>query len=319
MLLYTGMLLAGGVLLYFGAEWLVRGSVGLARAMGVRPLVIGLTVVAYGTSAPELVVSIVAALDGKSAIALGNIIGSNVANLGLILGLSALISPPQVDRHLVLREIPVLLASALLVPIVLRDGVISRGDGAGLLVGAFAFTWFTLRNAKQIPKTAPIRQEVLEEVEAEVAPGKPSTLVLYVVAGLFGLVLGGKLFVDAASGFARALGMSERLVGLTIVAVGTSLPEMAASTVAALRGHSAIAIGNIVGSNIFNVLLILGGASVIAPIKSPLSAVATDAALLLGLTALASMMMFGERRISRLEGSILIACYAGFIGIAAIT
>jgi cation:H+ antiporter len=311
------MLLAGGVLLYFGAEWLVRGSVGLAQAMGVRPLVIGLTVVAYGTSAPELVVSVVAALDGKSAIALGNIIGSNVANLGLILGLAALISPPRVDRHLVLREIPVLLASALLLPIVLRDGVISRVDGAGLLLGAAAFTGFTLRRAKQIPEAAPIRQEAREEVQAEAMPGKPSKLVLIAAAGLFGLVLGGKLFVDAASGFARALGMSERLVGLTVVAVGTSLPEMAASIVAALRGHSAIAIGNIVGSNIFNILLILGGASLIAPIEGRLSSIAVDAALLLGLTAVAAVMMFGARRISRLEGMILIGCYAVFIGVAA--
>jgi cation:H+ antiporter len=311
------MLLAGGVLLYFGAEWLVRGSVGIAQAMGVRPLVIGLTVVAYGTSAPELVVSVVAALEGKSAIALGNVIGSNVANLGLILGLSALISPPRVDRHLVLREIPVLLASALLLPIVFRDGVISRVDGAGLLAGAAAFTWFTLRSAKAIPEAAPIRQEAREEVQAEALPGKPSTLALIAVAGLVGLVLGGKLFVDAASGFARAFGMSERLVGLTVVAVGTSLPEMAASTVAALRGHSAIAIGNIVGSNIFNILLILGGASVIAPIKGSLGSIAIDTALLLALTAIAATMMFGNRRISRLEGMILMGCYAVFIGVAA--
>jgi cation:H+ antiporter len=318
MLLHAGMLLAGGVLLYFGAEWLVRGSVGLARAMGVRPIVIGLTVVAYGTSAPELVVSIVSAVEGKSAIALGNVIGSNVANLGLILGLSALISPPRVDPHLVLREIPVLLASALLLPLVLHDNVISRVDGAGLVAGAGAFTWFTLRSAKSIPAAAPIRQEAREEVEAEAAPGKPSTLVLIAVAGLFGLILGGKLFVDAASGFARALGMSERLVGLTIVAVGTSLPEMAASMVAALRGHSAIAIGNVIGSNIFNILLILGGASVIAPIKSSLGPIAVDAALLLGITAIAALMMFGNRRISRLEGAILVICYAGFIAAAAL-
>ncbi|HZF48754.1 MAG TPA: calcium/sodium antiporter [Polyangiaceae bacterium] len=319
MLIFTGMLLVGVVLLYFGAEWLVRGSVGLARAMGVRPLVIGLTVVAYGTSAPELVVSVVAATEGKSAIALGNVIGSNVANLGLILGLSALISPPRVDRQLVLREIPVLLASALLLPVLLYDGVISRVDGAGLVIGVAAFTWFTLANAKKLPAAAPILQEVREEVEAEAAHGKPSTLTLIAGVGLFGLVLGGKLFVDGATGFARALGMSERLVGLTIVAVGTSLPEMAASVVAALRGHSALAIGNIVGSNIFNILLILGGASVIAPIEGSLSSIAVDTALLLGLTAVAAMMMFGDRRISRLEGSILMVCYAAFIVIAVAT
>ncbi|NUQ76803.1 MAG: calcium/sodium antiporter [Polyangiaceae bacterium] len=316
MLLHAGMLLVGGLLLYFGAEWLIRGSVGLARAMGVRPLVIGLTVVAYGTSAPELVVSAVAAVEGKSAIALGNVVGSNIANIGLILGLSAAISPPRVDPVLVRREVPVLLASAILVPVVLYDGVISRADGVGLVAFAAAFTWLTLRTAKEVPEADPLRKEARAEVAAEAASGKPRALVLVALGGLAGLVVGGKFFVDAASAVALQLGMSERIVGLTIVAVGTSLPELAASIVAAMRGHSSIAIGNIIGSNIFNVLLILGGASLISPIEGRLSTIAIDAALLLGMTAVVAIMMFGERRISRAEGTFLVVCYAGFIAAA---
>lgn len=318
MMLQLGMLFLGVVLLYFGAEWLVSGSSGLASAMGVRPLVVGLTVVAYGTSAPEFVVSLLAALEGRGAIALGNVIGSNIANIGLILGITALISPPRVEPTLIRREVPVLVASALSIPLFLLDGVISRLDGLLLLAGAVGFTMLTLRLAKEIPAVAPqLRQEVRDEVQAEAATGSKAKLVGLSIVGLVALVAGGKLFVDGASALAVALGMSERVVGLTIVAVGTSLPELAASVVAALRGHSAIAIGNVVGSNIFNILLILGGAAVASPIEGSLSVLTLDLGMLMGFSLAAIVLMRSGRSVTRVEGGLLTACYGGFLAVLA--
>lgn len=319
MLVNFGLLLLGVVLLYFGAEWLVGGSAGLARSMGVRPLVVGLTVVAYGTSAPELVVSVLASLEGRSAIALGNVVGSNIANVGAILGVTALILPPRVEPTLIRRELPVLVASALSVPLLLLDGVLSRADGVLLLLGAVGFTLLTLRLAREIPAQAPaLREEVREEVQAEAATGSRARLLGLSVVGLVALVAGGKFFVDGASALALALGMSERVVGLTIVAVGTSLPEMAASVVAALRGHAAIAIGNVVGSNIFNVLLILGAAALTQPIAGSLTELRLDLGVFLGFSFAAVLLMRGARHVSRLEGGLLVGSYAAFLGVLAL-
>ncbi len=302
----------GIALLYFGAEWLVRGASGIAKSLGVPPLVIGLTVVAYGTSMPELVVSTLAAADGKSDIALGNVIGSNIANLGFILGLTALIRPPEVDGSLIKREVPVMVATALLVPLLLWDGVIGRAEGAGLVGAAFAFTAVLVRSAKRMPATAPVAEQAEEHEKAE-APTSTRKLALLAALGLAGLIGGGKVFVDGAVHLALELGMSERLVGLTIVAVGTSLPELAASVVAALRGQSSLAIGNVVGSNIFNVLLILGGASAVSPIRQPLASLKVDLAAMALLSVAAMMMMTKKRLISRVEGGLLVTSYGAFI------
>lgn len=305
--------LIGGVgLLYFGAEWLVRGAAGLARAFGVRPLVVGLTVVAYGTSAPEFVVSALAALEGKSAIALGNVVGSNIANVGLILGVTALIAPPRVDPALIRREVPVLVVSAALVPLTLIDGVISRTEGALLFLGAIAFTWVMVRTAKAVNPSTEFGEQVKAEVPQSAELSKPALAALAAV-GLLVLVGGGKVFVDGAVALALAVGMSERLVGLTIVAVGTSLPELAASVVAARRGHSAIAIGNVVGSNIFNVLLILGGAATVSPISGRLSTMTVDLVGLGVLTLAGAFFMAGDRVIVRREGGLLVGLYGLFL------
>lgn len=310
--------LAGGiVLLYFGAEWLVRGASGIAKAFGVRPLIIGLTVVAYGTSMPELVVSTLAALDGKGAIALGNVVGSNIANLGFILGLTALIRPPEADGSLIRRELPVMVASALLVPLVLWDGTLSRLEGVLLLGGAIGFTVLLVRTAKEVPRASPLG----EQAAAPPDPAPPTSklrLSLLALAGLAALVGGGKVFVDGAVHLALSLGMSERMVGLTVVAVGTSLPELAASVVAALRGQSSLAIGNVIGSNIFNVLLILGGASVVAPMQVSLANMKLDLAVMTLLSVLATVMMSKRRLVSRSEGGLLVACYGGFLCILAL-
>ncbi|MDW8362599.1 MAG: calcium/sodium antiporter, partial [Myxococcales bacterium] len=304
MWLDLALLGAGGLLLYFGAEWLIRGAAGIARSFGVPAIVVGLTVVAYGTSAPELVVTTVAALQGSSDVALGNVVGSNIANLALILGVAAVIYPPRVDVGLGRREVPVLVATTVALPLLLLDGQVSRLEGAVLLVGGVAFTWFTLKLVRTVSEQSVLadeaRQEVAAATEAEVE--SRVRLVGLVVVGLGALAGGGKLFVDGAVGLARDLGVSERLVGLTIVAVGTSLPELATTVVAALRRHSDIAVGNVVGSNIFNVLLVLGGAASIHPVSGDLHRSWLDLVALGVVTALGAVSLRTARRLPRAEG-----------------
>lgn len=299
------LLLVGSVGLYLGAEWLVKGASGLAATLGVRPLAIGITVVAYGTSAPEMTVSTVSALAGKSDIALGNVIGSNIANIGLILGITAMIAPPTVQAGLMRRELPVMLGATLAVPLLLLDGVISRIEGGLLLFAAAAFTWITLRSV------TPNKSEGPEQASAP--QGSKARLGLITALGLGVLVGGGKLFVDGAVGLALAVGISERVVGLTVVAVGTSLPELAASLVAALRGHSEIAVGNVLGSNIFNVCLILGTAALVHPIAGELGAVRLELVALGVLTLICAVSMRTARKIQRFEGAFLVVLYGLFL------
>jgi len=310
----VGFLIVGLVLLYFGAEWLVAGAAGLARAAGMRPLIVGLTVVAFGTSAPELVVSISASLENQGALALGNVVGSNIANLGLILGMTALIMPPHVDRQVLRREVPVLLAVTSLVPLTLIDGTLERWESVALIATAIGYTAWMVRSAR----VGSVSDAANIESAAEQAAGVPHTLsrgamVLRLVVGLAFLVGGGKLLVDGAVGIARLAGMSEHTIGLTIVAVGTSLPELATSLIAASRGHSDIAVGNVIGSNIFNVLLIAGTAGAISPIDASLGALAVDMVALGGLTAFGCVAMVTGRRVGRFEGAVLILGYVAFV------
>lgn len=306
----------GLIFLYFGAEWLVAGAAGLARSIGVSALVVGLTVVAYGTSAPEVVVGIQAAIANHPGIALGNVIGSNIANLGLILGMTALVSPPQVHGALPRREVPMLLASTIALPLLLIDGHIARWEAGILLVLSVAYTVWMVRSSRRDIAEAREAAEATEEAADEAgAPHERGRLKLGLLAltGLGTLVLGGKLFVDGASGIARALGMSETLVGLTIVAVGTSLPELATSLIAAFRGHADIAVGNVIGSNIFNVLLCLGAAALLGTVGAPLSSLAKDLVVLAAVTLLAAAMMRTARRITRLEGAVLLGGYLAYL------
>jgi cation:H+ antiporter len=315
MLLTWGQLFLGALVLYLGAEWLVKGAAGLARAFGLRPLVIGLTVVAFGTSAPELTVGVAAAIDGRGAIALGNSVGSNIANLGLILGMTALIAPPRVDGGLIRREIPVLVLSTALVPLVMLDGRLGRIEGGALVAGAIVYTWWMIRSTPA-PAAVGAPAEAMEgAAEAAGAPpgGGRARLGLIALAGLVLLVGGGKLFVDAAVDIARAAGLSDRVVGLTIVAVGTSLPELAASLVAALRGHGDIAVGNVLGSNIFNVAVILGGAALVRPLEGGLEAMRLDLGFLAGMTLLAAISMRAARQMPRLEGVVFVLAYVAFL------
>jgi cation:H+ antiporter len=313
-----GWVALGGLVLYLGAEWLVKGASGLSKAFGVREVVIGLTVVAYGTSAPELAVSVSANLNGLSSIVLGNVVGSCVANIGLILGITALIAPPNVDGGLIRREVPILLFSACCLPLILVGGEINRIEGIGLLVLATGFTAFTFG----VSKTDNTPSASDAEISAEAA-GAPSgegrlRLLFITLVGLGMLVGGGEIFLDGATGLAHNFGMSDRLVGLTIVAFGTSLPELAASVVAAMRGHSGLAIGNVVGSNIFNIFLVLGAAGTVRPMTGSISDLRLDLGFLVAMTVVGAIFMRTRRRISRPEGAFLVMGYVAFVVLAAL-
>jgi cation:H+ antiporter len=310
-------LLGGGLLLYFGAEWFVGGASALALALRVPQLLIGLTVVAYGTSAPEIIVGVEAAGAGYGQVALGNVIGSNIANIGLVLGIAVLVRPARVDGELRRRELPVLLASTALVPLLLFDGVVRRWEGAALLLLAFGYTAWMVHAARTALARAAARVDAASAGEAADAAGAPKPVgsrkaVLTVIVGLVLLLVGGNIFVNGAVSVARTFGLSERLVGLTIVAVGTSLPELVTSVIAARRGHSDLAVGNVVGSNIFNVLLCLGAAAVAGPMTAPLHVLGVDLAALVLMTGIAATFIRSERTISRREGVVVVTLYVAF-------
>ncbi|MCC6551625.1 MAG: calcium/sodium antiporter [Polyangiaceae bacterium] len=317
------LLLGGGALLYFGAEWFVGGASALALSLRIPQIIVGLTVVAYGTSAPEVIVGIQAALEGHGDVALGNVVGSNVANIGLILGVAALVKPARVDGSLRRRELPVLLASSALVPLALLDGVVAKWEAFALLAIAAAYTAWTVRAARSARVVEEAREEALVNEEAADAAGAPRTRGPLGSAALaavgLGVVLGGgHLFIRGAVSVAHSIGMSDRLVGLTIVAVGTSLPELVTSVIAAVRGHSDIAIGNVIGSNIFNVLLCLGAAAAAGSVGASLGAAWFDLSALILMTALAAVFIRTERIVSRLEGGVALALYAAFMVIAVV-
>lgn len=312
-------LVGGGVLLYFGAEWFVGGASALALALRVPQLIVGLTVVAYGTSAPEVIVGVQAALGGHGDVALGNVVGSNIANIGLILGLAVLVRPALVDGELRRRELPMLVVSALLVPVLLADGKVGPVEAAVLVAIAIAYTGWMVRTAR----LAAVREASAEtEIAAQAADaaGGPKTggalrSAAVALAGLLVLLLGGSLFIEGAVSVASSLGMSDRLVGLTIVAVGTSLPELVTSLIAARRGHSDIAVGNVIGSNIFNVFLCLGAAALAGDVSAAVSAVWLDLVALLVMTALAALFIRTARTITRGEGAVLFALYVAFTAV----
>lgn len=302
------LLIAVGIaLLYVGGELLVRFAVRLAALLRLSPLVIGLTVVAFGTSAPELAASVSAALQGSSAIAISNIIGSNSANIGLILGLCALLQPIRATANFLRREFPFMLGAALVTAPLLGDGVIGRRDGL-LLVGLLAgYLWVLLR-----PGEPP-------EVEAEFAQGLPaargSLLVSLagIIAGLVLLVIGARALIAGASALARELGVSEQVIGLTLVAVGTSLPELASSVIAAIRRQADVALGNVIGSNIFNVLGILGASALVEPLALPFAALQRDWLVMVGFTLILAPFVLSGHRLARGEGGVLLALYGGYV------
>jgi cation:H+ antiporter len=304
---------AGLVLLVLGAELLVRGASRLALSFGVSPLVVGLTVVAFGTSAPELAVSLESALSGQVDIALGNVVGSNIFNVLFILGVSALISSLVVDAQLIRQEVPVMLGASLLLWLLAADGAIGRGEGALLFGLLVAYTVFLVVQSRR--QTRATEDEYSQAIaKGNSGSGQRVVQVLLVLGGLAVLVLGSKLLVTAAVAFAKALGLSELVIGLTIVAAGTSLPEVATSVMATIRGERDIAVGNVVGSNTFNILGVLGISSLVAPSSLPVAPgmLSFDLPVMTAVAFACLPVFFTGREIARWEGAIFVGYYGAY-------
>ncbi len=309
--LVVGQLIAGLVLLVVGAEVLVRGASKLAAAAGISSLVIGLTVVAFGTSSPELAVSLQSAFAGQADIAVGNVVGSNIFNVLFILGISALITPLLVAQQLVRLDVPLMVGVSILTYLFALDGSLVAWEGAILFAGIIAYTVFLIRQSRR--ETATIKQEYEAEFGGE-APHTPATIALnvfFVVAGLAMLVFGSRWLVDSAVVIAESFGVSQLIIGLTIVAAGTSMPEVATSVIAAIRGERDIAVGNVVGSNIFNLLAVLGVTSVFAPAGVAVSseAIAFDIPFMIVVAIACLPIFFTGNTIARWEGALFLAYY----------
>jgi cation:H+ antiporter len=298
------LVILGIVLLYSGGEVLVRSASALAARLGVRPMVIGLTVVAFGTSAPELAASLTAALSGTPEIAIGNVVGSNIANVGLILGLTAMVYPLVTGSRFVRREVPLmLLVTALLLP-VLWDGAVLRWEGGILLALLAGFLWVITRTGST----------VLEEGRDAPARGLPVWLgLLGTAAGIALLTFGARALVGGAVQIATSFGISQRVIGLTLVAVGTSLPELASSMVAAMRRETDIILGNIVGSNVFNLLAVLGTTALVQPIRFDGAGATVDIAVMALFSVALLPLMWRGKRLGRAAGFFLLIGYAVYI------
>jgi len=293
-------------LLYVAGEMLVRGSSSLALAFGISPLVVGLTVVAFGTSAPELAVAINAVLLGQDDIAVGNIVGSNICNIGLIIGLAGLLRALQVRTQLLRIDMPIMVGCSLLMLGLMLDGSISRAEGAVLVTGIVAYVLFTLLAARREGAAA----------AAPVPSGsafRPLLCAALVIGGIAGLTFGARVFVDGAVIIAMALGVSTAVIGLTVVAIGTSLPELATSIVAAARREGDIAIGNVVGSNIFNILSILGITALVRPLAIG-GVTMLDILVMIGFALVLWLFMAWRSLVSRPEAALLFVAYLGYLG-----
>lgn len=304
----------GLIALVLGAELLVRGASKLALSFGISPLVVGLTVVAFGTSSPELAVSVQSAWTGRVDIALGNVVGSNIFNILFILGVSALITPLIVNRQLVRQEVPLLIGVSLLLWGLASDGGIGRWDGLVLVVLLVSYTVLVIRQSRR--ETAADREANGEVTELDETAWDRhwGVQLLLVAVGLVLLVLGSNWLVDAAVTLARQLGMSELIVGLTIVAIGTSLPEVATSVMAAVRGERDIAVGNVIGSCVFNILAVLGISASIAPgeLLVPASMLAFDLPVMVAVTVACLPIFFTGHLIARWEGGVFLAYYMAY-------
>lgn len=305
MLINLLLILVGLGLLAFGAEGLVRGSSSVALRLGVTPLVVGLTVVAFGTGSPEFVVSISSALNGSSGLALGNVVGSNISNIGLILGVAAVISPLTVRAEIVRRETPIMVVITGLFLLLLYDGELGRFDGIILTLGSIGYTFLTYYLSKQKQKKGV--EEEFEEAYEETKGGFWKD-ILFIGFGLGLLILGANLLVSGAVEIAKYFGLSEIVIGLTIIAIGTSLPELATSVVAAKKGEADVALGNAIGSNVLNILAVLGVTAIVQPIYS--EGIRTiDLGVMLGSAILLNVLLGRKFILDRIEGTILIIGY----------
>lgn len=319
MVLHLLLCIIGFIILYFCAEWLVKGSSSLARNLGVTPIVIGLTVVAFGTSAPELVVSLISSFEGQSMIAVGNVIGSNICNIALVLGVSALFRPITCTRAVIKREIPIMLGISLFLLLLSWDSVIGRVEGAVLFGGAILYTIF---NYKIAMKGSPLKgrenaAEYISDLDEIGYISSRSKQIIFIIVGIAGVTGGAEIVVDSAVKIMTAIGVSEKFISLTLVAFGTSLPELTTSVVAAIRKEMDISIGNLLGSNVFNILGVLGLASLVRPIIIPGgfigSGLIIDYLVMMLTSFLPWLMMRKTLTLSRLDGIILLSCYASYI------
>ncbi len=308
----------GLVLLIVGADVLVRGAARLAVTIGLPPLVVGLTVVAFGTSAPEMAVSVQSALrgDGGADIAIGNVIGSNICNVLLILGLSASVAPLIVSRNLVRIDVPIMIGASLLAWFLMLDGRLGFWDGFILFAGIIAYTAFAVVQGRKEGRDAEEKASgELGELAKPRARGGVAVDIVLVVAGLAMLVLGSTWLVESASAIARVLGVDELLIGLTIVAIGTSLPELATSVVASIKGERDLAVGNVIGSNLFNILAVLGLAGLVAPegVAVAASVLRVDFPIMMAVMIACLPIFFTGYTISRWEGFVFVGYYAAYM------
>ncbi|MEA3465885.1 MAG: calcium/sodium antiporter [Thermodesulfobacteriota bacterium] len=298
----------GLVVLYFGADFLVDGSSRLALSYGVRPLIIGMTIVSFATSMPELMVSLLAVGQGSSAIAVGNIVGSNIANIGLILGVSAIVLPLTVPRSLLRRELPFMIFSTMVLYVVCLDGNLGRTDAVILLMLLGLFIGYCVRYARDVSVDVQVPDDVVEREQS----GR-SRDVAYIIGGIIGLGLGAHWMVSSAVIIARAIGLSELFIGMTIVALGTSLPELAASLVSAAKGEMDISIGNVIGSNIFNILFVLGLCPLFQSIAVDPSVLRFELPVVLLFSCALVPLCWHRLRVSRANGVFLLTAYMSFL------
>lgn len=311
MLYNVFILLVGLSILVAGGELLVRGASSIALRIQISPLVVGLTVVAFGTSAPELLVSVQAALSGSPDLAMGNVVGSNICNLALVLGVTALIYPVQVQKDSIRIDWPVAMGSALLLFLLCRDQWISAIEGSFFLLSIIVYNFLIIKKSQ---KETAAHQALSKKDELPAQPsGNVWKDVLFIVVGTLALSFGSDWFVGGAQAIALALGISERVIGVTVVAIGTSLPELVTSVVAAYKKETDIAMGNLLGSNIFNILSILGITSLMQEIQVSEAILSTDMLWMLGITLLIFPMMLYHKNIGRTEGLILLLVYVGYI------
>lgn len=299
-------LLAGFILLFFGGNWLVDGGVALARRFRISPLVIGMTIVAFGTSAPELLVSLISAIKGSAGIAIGNVVGSNIANIGLILGLTALICPIETDNSKVIRHGSIMIAASLLLMVFALKSGITRIEGLTLIAGLILFTTISVRKGRTQPQEADIDSQEGKSMTVLAAIG-------LIVLSCAMLAFGADILVDGATTIASAIGVSDKVIGLTIVALGTSLPELAASVAAAFKKQMDISIGNIIGSNIFNILCVLGVSTSIKPISLEFRDYANDFIWMMGFSVfiiIFTTMRKKKGRLGRTAGILFLLAYA---------
>lgn len=318
MIYYFLFCFAGFILLYFSAEWLVKGSSSLARNLGITPIVIGLTVVAFGTSAPELVVSLISALDGRSMMAVGNVIGSNICNIALVLGLSAVFQPITCSVDVVKREIPVMMGISLFLLLLSWNSIIGRVEGAVLFGGVIAYTMMNYKIAiKQRNKNNGDITNYAAELDEIGIVSKRSSQIILIIIGIAGVAGGARIIVYCAEKIMESLGVGEKFISLTLLAFGTSLPELTTSVVAAIRKEMDISIGNLIGSNVFNILSVLGVVSLVSPIIIPggfiESGLIIDYLVMMFTSFLPFIMMRKTHTISRFNGIILLLCYSGYL------